>query len=47
MALEYEMLNRAFDWDEGQFAKLNRTALDAAFCDADTKEKIAKLLGAA
>ncbi len=47
MALEYEMLNRAFDWDEGQFSKLNRTALDAAFCDADTKAKIAKLLGAA
>ena len=44
MTREYEMLNRAFDWDEGQFARLNRTALDAAFCDADTKAKIAKLL---
>ncbi len=47
MAREYENLNRAFDWDEGQFARLNRTALDAAFCDADTKAKIANLLGAA
>ncbi len=44
MDREYEMLNQAFDWDEGQFARLNRTALDAAFCDADTKAKIAKLL---
>lgn len=44
MTREYEMLNRAFDWDEGQFARLNCTALDAAFCDADTKAKIAKLL---
>ncbi len=44
MDREYEMLNRAFDWDDGQFRRLNRTALDAAFCDADTKEKIAKLL---
>lgn len=44
MAREYEMLHRAFDWDEGQFARLNRTALDAAFCDADTKARIAKLL---
>ena len=47
MTREYEMLNQAFDWDEGQFARLNRTALDAAFCDADTKAKIANLLGAA
>ncbi len=44
MDREYEMLNQAFDWDEGQFARLNRTALDAAFCDTDTKAKIAKLL---
>lgn len=44
MAREYEMLHQAFDWDEGQFARLNRTALDAAFCDADTKARIAKLL---
>ena len=47
MTREYDELHRAFDWDEGQFERLNRTALDAAFCDADTKARIAKLLGAA
>ncbi len=44
MTREYEMLNRAFDWDEAEFARLNRQALDAAFCDADTKKKIANRL---
>ena len=47
MAREYDMLNRAFDWDEGVFAKIARTSLDAAFCDADTKAKITKKLEAA
>lgn len=47
MAREYEMLNRAFDWDEGVFSKIARTSLDAAFCDVDTKAKIAKKLEAA
>lgn len=46
MAREFEELHRAFDWDDGVFATLNRTALDAAFCDADTRAKIAKLLEA-
>lgn len=44
MAREYDMLHQAFDWDEGQFARLARTALDAAFCDEDTRTRIAKLL---
>ena len=44
MEHEYQMLHQAFDWDEGQFEKLNRTALDAAFCDADTKARVAKKL---
>ena len=44
MTREFDELNRAFDWDDGVFAKLNRTALDAAFCDADTRARIAKLL---
>jgi adenosine deaminase len=44
MAREYDMLNRAFDWDEGVFAKIARTSLDAAFCDADTKAHILKKL---
>ena len=46
MAREFEELHRAFDWDDGVFAVLNRTALDAAFCDADTKARILKLLEA-
>ncbi|VDC30343.1 adenosine deaminase [Pseudogemmobacter humi] len=44
MIREYEELHRAFDWDEGQFRRLARQALDAAFCDADTKSRIAKKL---
>jgi adenosine deaminase len=44
MSREYEMLNQAFDWDEGVFAKIARTSLDAAFCDADTKTRIYKIL---
>ena len=44
MAREYDMLNRAFDWDEGVFDKIARTSLDAAFCDADTKARILKTL---
>ncbi|MBJ2152479.1 adenosine deaminase [Paracoccus sp. IB05] len=46
MAREYEELHRAFDWDEGQFRKLGLQALDAAFCDADTKKRLAKKLEA-
>lgn len=46
MTREFEELHRAFDWDDGVFAALNRTALDAAFCDADTRAKITKLLEA-
>ena len=44
MAREYDQLNRAFDWDEGVFASIARTSLDAAFCDADTKARILKTL---
>ncbi len=46
MAREYQELHRAFDWDEAQFRRIARQSLDAAFCDADTKAKIAKLLEA-
>lgn len=45
MTSDYENLNRHFGWDEEIFAEINRTALEAAFCDAATKEKIAKKLG--
>jgi adenosine deaminase len=44
MTREFDRLAEAFDWDDGVFAKLNRTALEAAFCDAATRDKIAKKL---
>ena len=44
MAREYENLAEAFDWDDGVFQKIARTALDAAFCDADTKARLLKTL---
>lgn len=47
MAREYDRLAEAFDWDRGQFMRIARASLDAAFCDADTKARIAKLLEAA
>ncbi|SIS65638.1 adenosine deaminase [Roseivivax lentus] len=43
---EYLNLARTFDWDEEEFGALNRTALAHAFCDADTKKKIADRLEA-
>ncbi|WP_416915539.1 MAG: adenosine deaminase [Roseicyclus sp.] len=46
MTSDYENLNRHFGWDEEIFAEVNRNALEAAFCDAATKDKIAKKLGA-
>lgn len=46
MTREYDRLAEALDWDAGQFARLNRTALDAAFCDADTRARIARRLEA-
>ncbi len=47
MAREYDRLTEAFEWDRGQFMRIARGSLDAAFCDADTKVRIAKLLEAA
>lgn len=47
MAHEYDRLHDAFDWDEGVFRQIARTSLDAAFCDADTKTRLGKLLEAA
>jgi adenosine deaminase len=44
MRREYDRLNTAFDWDEGEFLALNKIALDAAFCDDDTRAKLAKRL---
>jgi len=47
MTREYDRLADAFGWDEDVFAKINRVALDAAFCDADTRAVIAKKLESA
>ncbi|NHX28418.1 adenosine deaminase, partial [Escherichia coli] len=44
MTREYDRLADAFDWDDGVFDTLNRTALEAAFCDDATREAIAKKL---
>jgi adenosine deaminase len=44
MSREYEELARAFGWDAPDFAALNRVALDAAFCDEQTRARIAKRL---
>ena len=44
MRNEYAQLAEAFDWDDGVFAKIARTSLDAAFCDADTRSRILKTL---
>ncbi|MEE2774322.1 MAG: adenosine deaminase [Pseudomonadota bacterium] len=38
MNKEYESMARTFDWNENVFVELNRVAIDAAFCDAETKE---------
>jgi adenosine deaminase len=45
MIAEYENLARTFGWDEEILGVIAHTSLDAAFCDAATKEKIAKRLG--
>ncbi|MFD1344288.1 adenosine deaminase [Litorisediminicola beolgyonensis] len=37
---EYRGLATTFGWDEEVFAEVNRTALDAAFCDPATKDRL-------
>ena len=44
MEREFARLAEALDWDDSQLARLNRTALDAAFCDGETRARIAKRL---
>ncbi|HKK25581.1 MAG TPA: adenosine deaminase [Gracilimonas sp.] len=41
---EYEKLNRHFDWQTEQFMRVNEFAIEAAFCDEDTKEKLRERL---
>ena len=45
MTNEFDRLSDAFDWDDGVFDDLNRTALDAAFCDGATRDRVARRLG--
>ena len=44
MRKEYENLARSFGWDEEVFADLNRTAMEAAFCDDATRQAVMKKL---
>ena len=40
MANEREILEEGFGWGDEDWAALQRAALDAAFCDEDTKERL-------
>lgn len=40
MTAEYAGLARAFGWTQADFAAMNLTALEAAFCDADLKAEL-------
>ncbi|MBR9653135.1 adenosine deaminase [Thalassovita aquimarina] len=44
MTREYEALERAFGWGAEDFAELNRVAIEAAFCDDDTRNRIKERL---
>ncbi len=44
MVHEYQMLARTFGWDAAVFSEINGTAIDAAFCDEDTKTKLKERL---
>ncbi len=44
MTREYDALERAFHWDEEVFTNLNRTAAEAAFCDAAMRDILLKKL---
>lgn len=44
MRREYEMLHQAFGWAEEDFTALNATALEAAFCDDNTRDRVKKKL---
>ncbi|MFT7252776.1 MAG: adenosine deaminase [Paracoccaceae bacterium] len=44
MSHEYDRLADTFGWDEEIFAEITKTALEAAFCDAETRARVAKRL---
>lgn len=41
---EYQKLTRYFDWEMKQFLRVNEYAIEAAFCDEETKARIKKKL---
>jgi adenosine deaminase len=41
---EYSSLNKHFNWEHEHFFRVNHHAIDAAFCDEETKEKLRKRL---
>jgi len=43
---EYDMLAESFGWDDAVMRDVNLTAIDAAFCDADTRAKVKRKLEA-
>ncbi len=44
MTQEFAALEQAFGWDRATFAAITRDSLDAAFCDAATKDRLLKHL---
>lgn len=46
MPAEVAGLSRTFGWNEADFARLNANALDAAFCDSETRGKLRERLRA-
>lgn len=44
MTAEYENLAETFGWGADDFKAMNETALNAAFCDDDTRARVAKRL---
>lgn len=44
MSAEYDRLAETFGWDEEIFDEINANALAAAFCDEDTRARVAKTL---
>ncbi len=47
MTAEFDMLEQTFGWGAAEFAQANETAVNAAFCDAATKDKLRTTLNGA
>ncbi len=43
MAREYRKLSETFGWAEADFKAINRTAMQAAFCDIETRRRLLRL----